>query len=323
MKLSAIIPGTDQPPTLAACENAIAVSQEPPDEVVVIRDPSFGGPAQARNVGAQQATGDFLVFVDADVVVGPDAFSLIRAAFERDPNLTAVFGSYDDDPARHGLVSDFRNLLHHYVHQEGAGEAVTFWAGLGAVRREAFLAVGGFDEQRFPNPSIEDIDLGMRLVANGGRIVLDPNIQGKHLKRWTLANMVRTDFRRRGIPWVRLLLGSPAQSTALNLGWQHRTSALASVALISGGVTRRPRVTIVAAAALLTLNRRFYLLLLRRRGLRGAAAGFPLHVVHHLVSVAAVPAGTVLHLRERFNSGSADTTSSDDARADIGARRPL
>ena len=312
MKISAIIPATNEPATLARCRKAIAETREAPEEVIVVRDPSVTGPAQARNLGAQQATGDVLVFVDADVEVHPDAFSLIRAAFDRDPELTAVFGSYDDDPERHGLVSDFRNLLHHHVHQEGAGEAMTFWAGLGAVRRETFLAVRGFDEQRFPHASIEDIDFGMRLVESGGRIILDPSIQGKHLKRWTLTNMVRTDFLRRGIPWVRLLLEGPTQSTALNLGWRHRASAMVSVVLIAGCVTRRPRVTMVAAVGILALNRRFYLLLLRRRGWRGATAGFPLHVLHHLVSVAAVPVGTVLHLRESFSPASADPASTDN-----------
>src|SRR5207249_8693541 len=125
---------------------------------------------------------------------------------------------YDDQPAAGGLVSDFRNLLHHHVHQEGAGPATTFWAGLGAIRRDAFLAFGGFDDKRFPRPSIEDIDLGARVVERGGRIVLDPRIQGKHLKRWTIATMVRTDFRDRGLPWVELLLARPADTTTLNLG---------------------------------------------------------------------------------------------------------
>ena len=298
MKLSAIIPATDQPSTLAACEKAIAESQERPDEVVIVRDPSFGGPAQGRNLGAQQATGDVLVFVDADVEVHPDAFSLIRAAFERDAELTGVFGSYDDDPERHGLVSDFRNLLHHHVHQEGAGEAITFWAGLGAVRREAFLAVGGFDEQRFPYSSIEDIELGVRLVANGGRILLDPAIQGKHLKRWTLSGMVRTDLVRRGIPWVQLIVERGSGSTALNLSWRHRASAGASVLLTGSLLARKPRGVFLAGGVLYALNAPFYRLLLRRRGLTQAAVGIPLHVVHHLAGAAAVPGAALVQLED-------------------------
>ena len=59
------------------------------------------------------------------------------------------------------MVSQYRNLLHHFVHQHGHAEASTFWAGCGAIRRAAFDAVGGFDAARFPRPSIEDIELGL------------------------------------------------------------------------------------------------------------------------------------------------------------------
>ena len=55
------------------------------------------GPAVARNLGAGRARHDIIAFVDADVLVHPDAFTRMRAAFA-DPELTAVFGSYDDAP---------------------------------------------------------------------------------------------------------------------------------------------------------------------------------------------------------------------------------
>jgi hypothetical protein len=197
-------------------------------------------------------------------------------------------------------VSDFRNLLHHHVHQSGAGSASTFWAGLGAIRRETLLDVGGFDEQRFPHPSIEDIDLGMRLASNGKRIVLDPAIQGRHLKRWTLRSMVETDLLRRGAPWVRLLLERGSSSTALNLGWRHRFSVLFSLVFVTAMATRHPRVAGGALVGVVLLNRSFYLLLMRRRGWRLAAAGIPLHVLHHLLSAVAVPTGTAFYLCDRF-----------------------
>ena len=93
----------------------------------------------AHPTGAARATGDVLVFVDADVLPHRDAFRRIRSAFRGQPELIAVFGSYDDSPPAPGAVSGFRNLLHHYVHQQASGDADTFWAGLGAIRREAFL----------------------------------------------------------------------------------------------------------------------------------------------------------------------------------------
>jgi GT2 family glycosyltransferase len=298
--LCVVIPATDGRITSERCVAAIRAAAQAADEIIVVNEPAGLGPAAARNEGARRASAEILVFVDSDVEVHADAFQRIRGAFDDDPGLIAVFGSYDDDPGAEGLVSDFRNLLHHHVHQSAAGPASTFWAGLGAIRRERFLAAGGFDERRFPRPSVEDIELGMRLASNGERILLDPAIQGKHLKRWTLGSMVRTDLCRRGAPWVRLLLDRGSGSTALNLGWRHRVSVLSSLLLVGSLGTRRPRLGVASLATILLLNHSFYLLLLRRRGWRQVTAGVPLHVVHHLVSAAAVPAGAVVYVHDRL-----------------------
>ncbi|MPZ64093.1 MAG: glycosyltransferase [Pseudonocardiaceae bacterium] len=296
--LSVVVPATNRPPTLPQCTTAIGRSAARA-EVVIVEHPAHLSASAARNAGARRATGDVLVFVDADVEVHPDALTRIREAFAARPGLTAVFGSYDDAPSAAGVVSAFRNLLHHHVHQNAAGSAETFWSGLGAVRRDAFLAVGGFDGDRFPHPSVEDIDLGARLLARGARIVCDPAIQGTHLKAWTVRNMLFTDFARRGVPWVAMQLRSGRSSTALNLGWRHRGSAAACavglVALLAG----RPAIAVGPVLALLALNHDFYTLLARRRGPREAALGVALHALHHLTAVASVPAGVLAYAGER------------------------
>src|SRR5207248_11244099 len=128
-------PATDGSPTLDRCLDSLRSGA---DELVVVTEPAGAGPAEARNLGAARATGDVLVFVDSDVVVHPDALERMRAAFAGDETLTAVFGCYDDAPEADGVVSRFRNLLHHHVHRAAAGQADTFWAGLGAVRSRAF-----------------------------------------------------------------------------------------------------------------------------------------------------------------------------------------
>jgi hypothetical protein len=297
--LAVVIPATDRPPTLARCIAALEASSEPPDELIVIADPPGFGPAAARNAGVARAASDLVAFVDADVVVHPDALARLRASFADDPGLTATFGSYDDAPEAHGSVSRFRNLLHHHVHTTSPGPAETFWAGLGAIRRDAFLAAGGFDADRFAAATVEDIDLGMRVHSEGGRIVLDPRIRGTHLKRWSLAGMLRTDLLARGVPWLRLQLESGRAAATLNLGWRQRLGALIAVTTAFAALRRRPRLVAAGCVAEIVVEARFYALLRRRGGFGLAVAGLPLHLLHHLVSALAVPIALIAHIRDR------------------------
>jgi len=296
--LAVVVPATDDPATLERCLAALEASSRAPEELIVQRDPAGAGPAAARNLGVEATWADVLVFVDSDVEVHPDALERTAARFAGDPELVAIFGAYDDDPADPGLTSRYRNLLHHHVHAEAEGEAETFWAGLGAIRREPFDEAGGFDAEAFPEPSVEDIELGMRLRRGGARIALDPEIRGRHLKTWTPRSMVATDFGRRGVPWARLLLRNGKGSTALNLGWRRRASAAASVALLGSLLARRPRLAAAALAANLVLDRDLYALLSRRGGPKLLLAGIGLHQLHQLSAAASVPAALALHLAE-------------------------
>lgn len=294
-RLSVIVPATDEPTTLAQVLPAIRAGLYPGEELIVVTEPANVGPAEARNLGAAAATGDVLVFVDADVVVNADALGRLRTAFEADPGLAAVFGSYDDGPMSQALISEFRNLLHHHVHQSCPGPASTFWSGLGAVRREDFVAAGGFDAARYRVPSIEDIELGVRLSRAGRQIELHPLVKGTHLKHWTLGSMVRTDFWRRGVPWVELMLEHRAAPTTLNLSWRERASTMLTLLGLPTLALRRRRPLKLMLGAVTLINAPFYWLLLRRMGLGRALAGIGLHALHRVVAVAAVPAGFVRH----------------------------
>lgn len=298
MRLSIVVPATDEPATVEQCIAALRAGMAETDELIVVREPAFLGPAAARNRGAAWAAGDVLVFVDADVRVHADALERVRGAFA-DGDLDAVFGSYDDEPAVRSPVSRYRNLLHHFVHQQSAGEASTFWAGLGAIRREAFVESGGFHEHDYPRPSIEDIELGVRLVAARKRVVLEPKLQGTHLKEWRLREVVETDFALRGVPWVRLMLRERALPSTLNLAWSHRVATLTLLASIAATARGRRRAAVPAICAFLALNHRFYVLVWRRGGPRATLVAVPLHALHHATAAAAVPTGIALHLLER------------------------
>ena len=299
VRLAAVVPATNEPPTLERCLAAIEAAADGPDELVVVDGPRGAGPAEARNAGATRTGADVVVFVDADVLVRIDAFARIREHFRREPGLTAVFGAYDDMVATTRLTAGFRNLMHHHVHARSAGPATTFWAGIGAVRREAFESVGGFDTDRFPRPSIEDVELGLRLADAGARILLDPQVRGTHLKDWTFRQMVETDFSARGVPWVRLLVERREVPTTLNLGWRERASAAASVGAVLLLARGRPVLASAAALSLVPLNAPFYCLLRRRLGDAATLASVPLHVAHHVAGAAAIPVGLATGLRGR------------------------
>jgi hypothetical protein len=213
-----------------------------------------------------------------------------------------VFGAYDTSPRAPGLVSQYRNLLHHWVHAQGRGEAETFWAGLGAVRRSAFMAAGEFDETM---SQLEDIDLGYRLRALGYRILLQPEIQGTHLKQWTLRSMLRTDLFGRGVTWMRLHLeqGRAGRPGTLNLRPAEKlytllafAAALAlGVALVAGDW----RWLIMAALCLALVvagNLPLFRWFARERGLRFALVAVPLRLLYYMLNAIAVPIGLLHHL---------------------------
>jgi len=319
--LTLVMPTISWEEPFGTCIRAALAGLEPPDEALVVFDgpppppPDWllespaqllstgrrSGPAAARNLAARQGRGEILLFVDADVELHADAMERIRARFANDPELAAVFGSYDDRPAAPGVVSRFRNLLHHHTHSSHPGPATTFWAGCGAVRREAFLALRGFDEQGYERPCIEDIEFGLRLSDAGGRILLDPAIQGTHHKRWTLRSMVVTDIGQRAIPWSRLLLRRPQGSSVLNLDGTARFSTLLIllVLLSTLSLAWKPNLwplPLLSLAAFVVLNRSFHALCFRRGGALLALAAIPLHGLYFLYSMVCFALVTLQHL---------------------------
>lgn len=232
--------------------------------------PERRGPAYARNLGARQARGDILAFVDADVLVPPDFFSRIAAIFQSEPDLAAVIGSYDDAPGAVNFLSQYKNLLHHYIHQTGRVEASTFWGACGAVRRNLFLTLGGFDE-RIPRPAMEDVEFGHRLRRAGHGIRLDKALQVKHLKSWTARSLIRTDLFARAVPWTELILRDRALTNDLNLRMPYRASVALVFAILSSLIASlaNPAWLVLSAGligALLGLNIPLYRFFRMKRG---------------------------------------------------------
>lgn len=313
LSYSVVIPVWNGGAHLGKCLQALAASVRKPDQIVVVDDSSTDhsaaiarasgcdlvtlqdgpwGPATARNCGVSAARGDIILFVDCDVTVHPETLGRIDRQFRSTPELAGVFGSYDDRPSDAGLVSGYRNLLHHHVHQCGRREASTFWAGCGAIRREVFEAARGFDET-YRWASIEDIQLGLRLHLAGHQLRLCPEIQATHHKRWSLKQVFHTDVFHRAVPWTKLLLGHGFLPNDLNLRWENRVSALAVwifLLLLISSIAHPQLWSAVAGLFLLLLgcNRNLYRLFYRRRGSAFLLGSIALHWLHYLYTSATV-----------------------------------
>jgi GT2 family glycosyltransferase len=303
-----IIPVHNGGDAFRKCLESIASTNPSPFEIIVVVDgatdgsaslahafathvltlPTSGGPAKARNLGADKALGSILFFVDADVTIRTDAVARVIAAFEKDPGLAAVFGSYDDEPYQPNFLSQYKNLLHHYVHQAGQDEAFTFWAACGAVRADVFRALKGFDE-RYGRPSIEDIELGYRIKAAGYRIRLQKDLQVTHLKRWTIASLLQADFFLRALPWTELILKRGGFTDDLNLKISNRMSvALVYISLlIFAASIFAPWLfafAVMAIVLLLVINWDLYRFFAERRGVGFTCLAVPWHWFYYFYS---------------------------------------
>lgn len=312
LTVSVIVPAFNAEATLPACLAAIGRMTYPAAEVIVFSDGATDntaaiaeasgarvihnagksrGPGHGRNVAARTATGDLLLFVDADVVIHPECLARLVAELH-DHGATAAFGSYDNRPASTRVAGLYANLRHHFVHQNSSREASTFWSGVGLIERQVFLELGGYDEEMFAHPSIEDVELGMRLKAYGHRIRLVPEALAKHCKDWTLWRVWHTDVVRRALPWSRLLLQGKSEGADLNLASAERIKALASVGTFASLIVGlfEPWALLAALilfALYLFLNRRFIAVLAQNLTTSRWLGATLLHLCYHSYSLGA------------------------------------
>jgi len=225
--VSLIIPAFNAERTLAECLEACLRQTLPADEIFVVDDGSADdtkaialrypvtylwqenrGPAAARNLGANAATGDVLVFTDSDCVPEPEWLERLIAGFDAE-RIVGVGGSY-------GIRNDsswLARLVHEEIvlrHERLAGEVDFLGSFNVAYRRDAFMAAGGFDET-FARASGEDNDLAYRLQDAGGTLRFVPEARVAHYHPSRLVPYLRTQMRH-GYWRMRLYAKHPQRS---------------------------------------------------------------------------------------------------------------
>jgi GT2 family glycosyltransferase len=149
------------------------------------------GVASARNLGARQAAGALLVFIDDDIVV-PDTFLRDHLALHRRFPGSLVNGRWEFEPALRALLAGsafgrFRLEVEEWVKQGlakrplagGVLEPDAVTACNLSLTREAFARIGGFSED-FPYAGAEDQEFSLRARRAGFRFVYDPELRVWH-----------------------------------------------------------------------------------------------------------------------------------------------
>jgi glycosyltransferase involved in cell wall biosynthesis len=287
--VSVIIPAFNSEKTLEACLRAVFSSDYPSFEVILVNDGSTDqtasiaakfplklidlaknmGGAAARNRGVQAAKGDFLFFLDADITIEKDTLTKVVRTFVDRPEISALFCSYQKNTPSGNFCSTYKNLVHHFTHQTAREDAATFCGGFGAIYRESFLRVGGFDESyRY----VGDIELGYRLYQRGYKIFLNKEIQVTHLKAYSPAELVRSDLLRRAIPWTQIMLEKRICRNDLNTRYENMASVFTTFCMLVmlPLIPFRPSLAIILPLLFLLLcflNWRFYRFVYGEKGL--------------------------------------------------------
>ncbi|MGB7062606.1 MAG: glycosyltransferase [Candidatus Zixiibacteriota bacterium] len=225
MDISVIIPTRDGNHTLGRCLASIKNSTHSPHEVIVVDDCSkedvssivepFGfrtirldeprEAEHARNIGAELATGDILVFTDSDMILQPDVLKRIHDHLSQN-RCAAVSGVCTPETDDKKLAPRYKNLWLYYSYVNSPQDFEWFILSIGAIRKEVFSELKGF-KTTYPTVSGGgDLEFGRRLREAGEKIRLDTTIQGKHLKRYTIRSLLRNDYVR-GKGWFEFAVG--------------------------------------------------------------------------------------------------------------------
>ncbi len=295
-RISVIIPTHNGAATLAQCLQAIRSSSLSPREFIVVDDASSDnspgiakqfncrvvrsneniGAARAKNLGAKNATGEILFFTDDDVIVSGDALKRTAEDFS-DTSVAAVVGLFAAEIPFDDFASNYKNLWMRFTYERMPRQGIgLFYTSVAAIRREVFLRLGGFDENYRGASIAEDTEFGQRVWGAGYKIILDPGVSVTHLKRYTLVQVLVTDFlRARALTLMRLRKRRQAFFTSVPLFYQLAVPAIYAslVALLAAAVFGNWFLGIVGMFLLLT----FYVLfapwlayLARERGIRFA-----------------------------------------------------
>ncbi len=194
-----------------------------PATATFIETPQPISAAAARNLGARYATGQYLVFIDADCVAVPELLARLWARHQE--GYAVVAGSVALEASRYWVLCDNLIVFASSLASARAGPRLYVPSLNLSLLRSAFDAVGGFDE-RLAEVG-EDMDLSLRLRQHGYTLFFEPNATIEHRQQRTTARAVWQHLRSFGRAHVSLQrVHANAASTRLSAAWAPWSNAI-------------------------------------------------------------------------------------------------
>jgi GT2 family glycosyltransferase len=166
-----------------------------PPSVTFLRTERPLSAAAARNRGAQAAAGDIILFIDSDCVAAPDLVERLLARHAAGHLI--VGGSIAPGNDDYWMQCDHMLVFADYLPSTRSGQRPFLPSGNCSIRRDLFLALGGFDPQ-FPGAAGEEVDLCLRLREQGHVLFFDPQARVDHCHPRISAAIIWNHLRRFG-----------------------------------------------------------------------------------------------------------------------------
>lgn len=180
--------------TAAVIESFVPRAAAQGIELRVFRQPQNGGPARARNRGAETAKGEITIFTDSDCELTPRWLTEMLKPFD-DPEVSAVKGAYLSRQPELGARFAQAEFEERYRMLEAAETVDVVFSYSAAFRTDVFRELDGFDT-RFPVADNEDTDLSWRLVEAGHKAVFNPRALLYHRHPASLKQYYRKKISR-------------------------------------------------------------------------------------------------------------------------------
>ncbi|MEV4313751.1 glycosyltransferase family 2 protein [Actinocrispum sp. NPDC049592] len=315
MLVSVIVPNYNYGHVLGQCLRAIQAQSYSPIEIVLvddgstdnsvevaeslgvtpIRTPANRGCGAARNLGAANATGEILFFLDSDIALDPGAVAAAVELLQSEPNIGAVCGNYEPEPLNPGgLTKEYRNLFHHYYWRAAEGPTDILVPAITAMTRKVWDDVGPFSEHLMQTEAavvagrlIDRYEIRITSAVRGHHDD-DPNLWVVLRKVFTRTRMQVPFFLQRR--YAAGVIGSSESRVSASAALSLATVLLPLVT----GVPALAAVPLLVLCGYLATDRRMYRYVF---GLRGIGFGVFFTATHYLVNLT-IAAGAAIGIAQ-------------------------